>query len=294
MQLRRFVLAVLVAILACSTVARSELTATQLSGFGGAAIDPEVAKWRARVTAAGGTLASNSVTIAANLMAELRRKSYNQKIVYLLPLLGTNLAAAIVPLRDKFNVSSPANINFVDADFSQSTGLQGNGSNKALDLRLKPSQLGTGSNGGLGYWETNVNFTGSSDNTPIGCRDSATTHLYQLELYSANSGFYWGLVANGYTVAGSAANGDYYGQRSSATDRRLFIGGSPSGSNTSSDSATGVGDRNIYLMGRNYSSPTYWKGRCAVAYLTDGTLTDAEVSDLHSLLQNYLITPTGR
>jgi hypothetical protein len=38
----------------------------------------------------------------------------------------------------------------------------------------------------------------------------------------------------------------------------------------------------------------FWKGRCAVAYATDGTLSGTEVADLHTLLDTYLITPTGR
>jgi hypothetical protein len=39
---------------------------------------------------------------------------------------------------------------------------------------------------------------------------------------------------------------------------------------------------------------SYWKGRCGVAYLTDGTLTDQEVADFHAALRDYLLIPSGK
>jgi len=277
--------------------ASASLNVTQLSGFGVRAVsenlDPETLTWRSRVNAAGGTFETNSVALADALIVQLKTKSYESKIKYLLPLLGSNLAAARVPLRDTLGVGIATNTNFVDANFSQATGLQGNGTSRYLDLLIKPSQLGTGSNGGIGYWEKSVSFSGTGVE-PIGVYGVAASTRFVIDLRSAVRNFRWGTASNGAGDTTAAGNGHYYGQRSSATLRRLYFNGSTLASNTTSDAAAGTAEFNIRLLGCYTGSSTYWAGRCAVAYLTDGTLSDADAADLHTLLTDYLITPTGR
>src|SRR5690606_9772595 len=104
-------------------------------GFG-ARFDPVVAKWANRVIAAGGTFEADSVNIALALHGNLQNKSFYTKIIYLMPFLGGNLAAARVPLIDRLNVGIATNVNFSDGDFSQSSGLTSNGANERLDTRI--------------------------------------------------------------------------------------------------------------------------------------------------------------
>lgn len=249
--------------------------------------------WVSRVDAAGGTYEADSKDIALALVEQLQAASFYSKMVYLLPLLGANLAAARVPLIDTLNVGIAANTNFVDGDFSQATGLKGNGSSKLLDLLIKPSQLGVSRNGGMGYWENQVDRTGTASDCPMGCRDDSNIQA-KLFYGAAFRGFYWGLAANGPQDGTGQGNGGTYGNRSASNLREYYVSGTLALSNTTSDAAAPTNERNFLLMAHSNTAPLFWKGRCAVAYLTDGTLSAGDVSDLHDLLLDYLLTPTGR
>ncbi len=249
--------------------------------------------WRSRVVAAGGGFESNSLVLANNFVLLLQRKSYYVKVKYLLPLLGAGIGAAQVPLIDVLNVGIATNTNFVNSDFSQSTGLQGDGSTKYLDSLIKPSQLGTSTNGGLGFWENNISF--GSNVEPIGCYNTAANNRYVLDLRSNLRAFRWGNAGNGASDAVAATNGNYYGQRLSATSRTVYFNGSLLATNSTNDTTAGASDQTIQIVGSNEAgTPAPWPGRCAVAYMTDGTMTTDEVGDLDSLLRNYLLGPTGK
>jgi hypothetical protein len=267
-----------------------------MTPLGRASVDTEVATWASAVASAGGTLTSNSLLIADTLIAQLKTRSYASKVVYLLPLLGGNLNAARVPLRDSLNVGIAGNINCVDADFSESTGLQGNGTNKALDTLIRANQLGSGNNGGLGYWENN--YTGASNFELMGSYDSAGSNAYLLYADSAGSPrqlFCWGLFANYAVQASNGSSGHYYGQRTSTSDRRLYKNGSQIAVNSTNDTAvSGISDATIRVLGSGGHFLNYSSGRCAVAYMTDGTMSGADITDFHALLNTYLIGPTGR
>lgn len=264
-------------------------------GAAGGGLDAETITWRDGAIAAGGTFAGDSIALADALIVALKAASYNAGVKWLLPLLGSNLAAARMPLRDSLGKGIATNANFVDGDFSQATGLKGNGSNKILDTKIKPSDLGTSNACGIGYWENDIDFTGSGSE-PIGMNTNPFNgNRYSFDLRSGSKWISLGDVANRYTAATAAGNGHYYGQRSSATSRKLFFAGALLGTNTTSDAAVGAADRNMRLMGVDATgSLIYWKGRCACAYATDGTLSDADAAAFHTLLGTYLITPTGR
>lgn len=257
--------------------------------------NPKVALWASTVTSIGGTYDSTDLDICRNLVTAIDAATYAAKIVHLLPILGTNVAATRRALINTLGVGATAtNTNFVDADYTRATGLKGNGSNKRFTLAFTPSQLGASNSGGMGYWENGIDFTGSGSE-PLGATGAVGNQRFSLDLRSARRFASWGTPANVFDQSSAAVNGHYYLQRSSSTQRDLYLNGSLLGSNTSSDSASGAGDNFVELMAITYPGTTYyWKGRCACAYFTDGTLTSTEVSDFHSLLSGYLITPTGR
>lgn len=253
----------------------------------------EIITWQNRVIAAGGGFESNSLVIANNFLTVVHGKSYYSKLVYLLPMLGVGVGAARTPLIDKLNVGSATSTAFLDADFSQSTGLQGNGTTKNLNSLLTASQLGTSNNGGLGYWENNFTANGLG---PLGSASTDSTNSYEIGLRNTLRTFRWGNTSNGATESVIPVNGHYYGQRSSAVLRQLFLNGSSIASNTTNDSTSGAGNRNIFIVGTNWPSPEVPcdNSRCALAYLTDGSMSNAEIGDFHSVLQNYLMIPTGK
>lgn len=236
-------------------------------------------------------MASDSVSIATDLMVALNATAYRSKIKYLLPLLGSNLAAVRVPLIDVLGVGPVANTGFVDADFSQATGLQG-GSGKRLTAPFKASDIGTGNNGGIGFWDTNVSISETS--YLCGALETDGTQ-YNFYFASGLTFFGWGSGAGtDASVAVTPTNGHFYGQSSSTTSRELFKDGALLVSDTDTATRTMVEDKFIVIMGDSFSGGRSYLGRFACVYFTDGQLTSGEVASLNSLLQSYLITPTGR
>jgi hypothetical protein len=207
-------------------------------------------------------------------------------------MLGKGINAARIPLIDMLNVGGATNNNFVDGDFKQSAGLQGNGTTKYLDSLIKPSQLGTSNNGGLGHWETNVSYTANVE--AMGTYNTAGTNRYVLDLRSNRRSFRWGLPGNEAMDSSAAANGHYYGQRVNATSRSIYYSATLINTNITSDATSGASDHNIYIVGSWSGSNTPWPGRCGLAYFTNGTLTTDEISDFHAVLQQYLMGPTGK
>lgn len=107
---------------------------------------------------------------------------------------------------------------------------------------------------------------------------------------------YWGAVANSAGIlTGSGTNGHFYAERSSSTSRVIFKNGSTLASNTTSDATSGASEQNISVVGiRNGAAQLYWAGRCALAYMTDGTMGSTNAAAFDTLLRTYLFTPTGR
>jgi hypothetical protein len=251
--------------------------------------------WVSRVDAAGGTYETDSKTIASALVTQLQGFTGYTKVMWLAPLLGANLAAARVPLIDVLGVGIMGNTGFVNGDFSQAAGLQG-GTNKYLDTLIKPASLNSGLVGGIGYWENNPSaIAGGSDSVAFGCYNAASSIIrWQLDIRPATQRVGWGISTNAAIFTGAIASAEYYGQSLAANDRKLYKNGSQVASNTTSEASAHETVTSITLMGTSAPNAGWFGGRCAVAYLTDGTLSPTEISDLHTLLGTYLITPTGR
>lgn len=266
------------------------------SAFGGinVVVDTEVATWRTGIGTAFGASTPNlkSISIAQNLIMALKASAYNSKIVYLLPFLGQDLVAARMPLRDSLGkgiADALGDIN--NGAFSEATGVQGNGSSKGLGTLVLPSELGTSNNGGLGYWENNVSFSGNTE--PIGCY--GVTSRFIIVGHASARGGCWGSPATAYaTQAVAMANGHQYWERSSSTSREFFVEGVSVATDTDSDTALDANTRTIYVLARNYVTVDYWAGRCGCAYFTDGTMGATNIAAFDALLRTWLFTPTGR
>jgi hypothetical protein len=249
--------------------------------------------WLQRLIAAGGTLGASSLSIAEDLAAAIGAASYASKIVYLLPLLGKNLTAARVPLIDRLSKGLATSNSFTESDFSEGSGLTGNGSSKWFQLPLRASQIGASNAGGMGFWLGALGATGPAQYV-IGSYSLASGgQIFALYLHNTVERFWWG-DANSIASTGSASTvAHYYGQKISTTDRKLYRDGTQIASDSGTVDEGGSADQFIGLLHLNgythYSTHT-----CACAYLTDGTMSGSDITAFHSLLQTYLITPTGR
>lgn len=258
--------------------------------------EAEVVTWMSLVASSSGTLAANSARIANDLMVALNAATYRAKIIYLLPLLGSNLAAARCPLIDATNAGIATNANFLDADFAQNLGLQGNGVNKSLDLKVKISQLGGGTNFGFGFWERayvaanyhpDIGVTGnvSGGNSLHGIYCTPTQEKFFLQNPTVGTA--------DIAVTVTPANHHYYAQRASSIDRKLYRNGVQIGANVVNDNlnTTITSAFNVKLM---QLATDFSVGRAGVGYMTDGTMTPTDIAAFHTLLNTYLIVATGR
>jgi hypothetical protein len=176
----------------------------------------ETITWRNLVLSSGGGFEWNSVAIANNFVRALKDKSYYRKIIYLLPMLGVGINAARVPLIDVLVAGPATNTAFVDGDFSQNTGLQGNGTSKRLDSLIKASALG-GGNGGIGVFENLVQATNTAISAGSYSNDGNNTYqIGQGNTNSTSRSFFWGngnTATTFTTTAPNAGVGHWYGQR---------------------------------------------------------------------------------
>ena len=266
----------------------------------GPTLHPETIIWRDRAIDAGGTFNEDSIALADALIRAINAAGFNDKIIYLLPLLGGNLATARVPLRDRLNVGISDNYNFVDADFDEATGLQGNGTNKALDIKFAPDDVEafTGSRSiGFGWWETNVVPTLASNAYIMGSFDAANQTIFRAlntQVLDFQSGDYLGLFVE-YFPRGRA---HYYGQRAAATDRKLYYAAVEVDTDSTSD-GTALGAMHIAAFAfrdtpANGGIREHYAGRAGVIYVTNGLMTADEVAAFDALLRTFLLDPTGR
>jgi hypothetical protein len=95
--------------------------------------EPEALEYQARIVAAGGTIAGASLKAVSNFIAAAKAASIWSKLVDVGPFAGNQLAAALVKLKHLNGVqSSLTNQNFVGGDYTEATGLTGNGTTKYL------------------------------------------------------------------------------------------------------------------------------------------------------------------
>lgn len=273
-----------------------------------ASCTPDTQTWYARVIANGGSVTIAEIDYANTLSTQINAASYASQILYLLPFLGGNIKAAIVPLIDRYSWGIPANGGFVDADVGTASGLTNTTITKFLDIRVNPytvafpntvlgsSAAGPCSPAGIGYWERNWT-AGQANVEACGCYNSSSGARFVIDLRGTSISFRWGTAGNGATSAVTAGNNHYYGESASATDRRLFVNGSSVNQNTTNDTNIS-GVNNISLMAGNETNTlngnAVYKGRCGVFYLTAGGLGTTNASAFHTLLNTYLITATGR
>lgn len=266
-------------------------------------LHPETILWRDRIYAAGGCITDEHIEFADRFIRRLNALSINSKVVYLLPFIGCDLIAARVPLRDQLGVGIASNGNFVEADFDYNRGLKGDGVSKYLDILFAPDdveeQLGAVRQIGYGWWDTKLQDTLSSNRYIMGSHDGSqhqtVMRAFQNGLVDFQAGYFLGPTV---AITAARGRGHYYAQRASSTDRRGYSDGALNASETTSDSSA-IGSQHIALFAFRDIPPNggvreFYAGRCAVAYVTTGDLTDSDAATMHEFLEDYLIAPLGR
>lgn len=261
-----------------------------MAGGSGRVYDAWTVAWEAGIVAAGSSVTTTEKNWADDLAVNIRAASYASKIKAFWPFIGVTAKAHMMPLIDTATKGIASNNGFVDADCTNNGIANPTEAAKFISSLYDPSILGASGVGGMGWYERAIGFGTGTE--PIGCYLSGDRWV--LDLRSSLKAWRWSTVSTAaVSVASTAANKFYYGQSSATNSHELFEDGTSIGTSTTANSGA-ANNVAIYLMASNEGPATYWKGRGGCALMTNGQFTGAEVSALKTLLDTYLITPTGR
>jgi len=194
---------------------------------GGFVYDAEVLDWVSRVEANGGSVSASTKNAANTFMLAIKAANIRSKIYRLNLYAGTGLAACLTPLIKDIGSASETNANFVSGDYSESTGLTGDGASKWISTGATLADLYNidATNHAMSYGlyvRTASNFSSLNMGTYDG-----TNFSYLSVANLGNS--YYSMTDNGAgigPVSDSNGNGFYLGVRLSTTSMKLYKNGS--------------------------------------------------------------------
>lgn len=106
---------------------------------GGGGTDADALAWASAVTANSGTYSAATLTAVDTFVKAAKASGYWTKLNRINLFAGDQLAAALVPLKVGGGNATDTNVNFVAGDYTEATGLTGDGTTKYLRTGLIPS-----------------------------------------------------------------------------------------------------------------------------------------------------------
>lgn len=265
-----------------------------LQGLGvataGSSVDADAAAWAAAVTANGGTYSASTLSAVSTFCASAKASGYWTKLNRINLFCGNQLAAALVPLKAGGGSATDTNVNFVAGDYTEATGLTGNGSTKYLNTGLVPSTTLTLNDTHLMVYNRAASAVGGQ--VHIGARDG-TNFLELLTPNSDTSGY-----ARAYDVNAiqsgplSAPYGSMVGSRTAAASFVLYQAAvSKASSATSAGALVALA---VYIFGTNNSgTAAFFTSHPLAAYSLGSGLSAGDVTAYNTHMQAFQ-TSLGR
>ncbi|MBN3993896.1 MAG: hypothetical protein HWQ36_26280 [Nostoc sp. NMS2] len=157
-------------------------------------LDTDVANFKNRIIADGGTISNSSLQAHNTFVKSLKLGGIWDKCLEIATYAGNDLNAALVKLKYPSGIqSSLTNVGFVNADYSEITGLSGDTSNtKYLKTGFIPSvQLTSSLDAHLSVYARNtvaISGSGSAPFAYLGCNNT-TPRFYLFRQTSTLTGF---------------------------------------------------------------------------------------------------------
>lgn len=256
------------------------------SKVGGASADADAVAWAGAVTANGGTYSAATLAAVSTFVKAAKTSGYWTKLNRINLFCGDQLAAALVPLKVGGGGSTDTNVNFVSGDYSESTGLTGDGTTKYLKTGLIPSTS-------LALNDTHMavyNRSSTGSGTAVGCLNSTSqkmsltapfsdSKLYS-EQYNATN------AAGQLSLAITTPYGFLAGSRTASNAHAIYRNGSSIAASTGSGGSLPTVE--MYVFGRNDSGALAVGANMAFgAYSVGSGLTSSDITAYNTHMEAF-------
>jgi hypothetical protein len=288
-QLTAFLLCLALAFLPCASGDTVIVVGQKVTAAGGG-YDADAQDFFDRVATNGGTISTATKGYVNTFVLAAKADSYWTKLTRINLFCGDDLAAAMTPLKVGGGDDPETNVNFVGGDYSEATGLTGNGSTKYLNTGLLADALSAN--------DTHIalyNRASSANGGRHGAADSG--ELFIVYAPYSDGTFYSDMYDENTDRTSAATGGTPYGflvsTRRSTTAHEIYRNGSSLATNTTAVTGT-LPTLEIYLFAANMATVVnHYNDAVLGAYSIGAGLTDTDVSNYSTDL-NAFQTSLGR
>ena len=250
--------------------------------------------WAGKVTENSGAYTTADLDALDAFAASLRANSLINALGYCLPMVGSDINAAMVPFFDRSGLGiadkAAGSAAFVDADFSRTGGLQGNGTSKLVKVPFTPGQLSSSGVISHGVDVRNADSSGTSGGLFSVYWNNGNNNLFGLRT-TGTTDYRWAYGQVGVTPTsiytpggGTASTFHLSGTTRSTSDKELYLDGvsvATAGSGGSQWSNTN--DSDWPLVGDTLTGGLrYYAGRIGCAWWRSGSLTGTQMANVHT------------
>lgn len=266
------------------------------TGFGAAGPpsgDADVDDWVVRVVAAGGTVPAATKTAAATFVTAAKAHGYWTKLNRINLFAGGELTACLIPLKVGGGSAAEQNVGpFVSGDYTQATGLTGNGTTKYLRTNLNPggtlvandTHIAVYSRRGTADAGIHGSQTAASASFTFQCPQGAGLLISEQYNTTNGAGHIEGAIAAPYGLC--------IGSRTAAGSHKIYKAGTQIATNAGSGGGLPGGDVWIFALS-NSGAPFGINSGPLAGYSVGAGLTGANVTDYTADLQAFQ-TSLGR
>lgn len=238
--------------------------------------DTDALAWRARVAANGGSVGPATMKAAGSLARALRASGLRTKIKRLNLFAGDQLAACLVPFYFDIGSAVETNVSFVAGDYTEATGLTGNGTTKRLNTGVAGTSLTKQDSHMAAY--ARATFTKSL----CGARDGGTTNRFVIGQDTSIDGY----SDSGGASAATDFTAGFHVYTANTSTLRRYRNGAAGPTNTAGSTMPSSANLMVFANGITPSAELYSSANIA-AYSFGSGLTAAEVATYNTIMETF-------
>lgn len=261
----------------------------RMTGFKRSTNTADVTSWLSRGVGVGGTTNALDLSVNNTLINALTSAGLRSHIKRMNGYGGSNLSQCSVPIIADVGNPQDLLVAFINTDYSQATGLTGNGTNKYIKTGVIPSTMLTFNSVSLAVYMRDGLFNGSTGSW-IGASDASNALWMRVPDDDTS-------VAQDFTSATTltAAAGAYTtpwrlmtGVRGAATTQFLYQQGTNVTFGSGSSSGLAMPTTEIYMFAwNNNGTPFGFHPNSEGCYIIADALTAPQVTSLSTIIQAY-------